>query len=259
VPRGTDRYDEARVQGRLWTPKVWKGDAKLVAWYDFSNENGGLTYATGVSDAVDLSGKGNNATQPVGSAQAPWSPNVLNSKGAILPNDIDGYNLTNALTYNATNGLSAACICYNNGSGVRVIFSHAASTGSPNIRFNGDQFELVRNFQASLLLTAAGTCPTGVRIVGCDFQSNSCVAWIDGTSYSNSTDPGFGSTLAHLFNDNGTSFWVGDPFGEILIGQSRWTVRDRSLVDGYLAWKWGNVSNLVASHPFKNRPPLIGD
>jgi hypothetical protein len=51
----------------------------------------------------------------------------------------------------------------------------------------------------------------------------------------------------------------GGPVGEIMFGQSRWTVRDRTLVDGYLAWKWGHVSNLAASHPYKNRPPLIGD
>jgi hypothetical protein len=30
-------------------------------------------------------------------------------------------------------------------------------------------------------------------------------------------------------------------------------------IEGYLAWKWGLVANLPASHPFKNRPPLIGD
>jgi hypothetical protein len=30
-------------------------------------------------------------------------------------------------------------------------------------------------------------------------------------------------------------------------------------VEGYLAWKWGLTANLPAAHPFKNRPPLIGD
>jgi hypothetical protein len=35
--------------------------------------------------------------------------------------------------------------------------------------------------------------------------------------------------------------------------------RRRQTVEGYLAWKWGLVANLPAAHPFKNRPPLIGD
>jgi hypothetical protein len=34
---------------------------------------------------------------------------------------------------------------------------------------------------------------------------------------------------------------------------------DRERLEGYLAWKWGLVANLRAAHPFKNRPPLIGD
>jgi len=34
---------------------------------------------------------------------------------------------------------------------------------------------------------------------------------------------------------------------------------NRLLIEGYLAWKWGLVVQLRASHPFKNRPPEIGD
>jgi len=30
-------------------------------------------------------------------------------------------------------------------------------------------------------------------------------------------------------------------------------------IEGYCAWKWGLVASLPASHPFINRPPMIGD
>jgi hypothetical protein len=30
-------------------------------------------------------------------------------------------------------------------------------------------------------------------------------------------------------------------------------------MEGYLANKWGMRTNLPANHPFRNRPPLIGD
>jgi hypothetical protein len=33
----------------------------------------------------------------------------------------------------------------------------------------------------------------------------------------------------------------------------------RQQIEGYLAHKWGLQNSLVASHPFRNRPPLIGD
>jgi hypothetical protein len=29
-------------------------------------------------------------------------------------------------------------------------------------------------------------------------------------------------------------------------------------IEGYLAWKWGLQGNLPATHPNRNRPPLIG-
>ena len=261
MPRGTDRYDEARLQGRLWTPKVWRGDLKLVAWWDFSNENGGLTIATGLSNAVDLSGRGNTLTQATGTSQPAYSPTgwTGGAKGAITPDGGDTLIFTNGLLYNSTTGLSAAVIAYNNASGTRTIFSRPSGPGTGMLRFTGTTVELVRNFQAALLATATGSCPIGVRIVGCDFQSNSCVAWIDGVSTSNSTDPGFSTNIECFFIDNGANPFSGGPVGEALFGLSRWTVRDRTLVDGYLAWKWRQVSNLVASHPFKNRPPLIGD
>jgi hypothetical protein len=35
------------------------------------------------------------------------------------------------------------------------------------------------------------------------------------------------------------------------------SVAERNRAEGYLAWKWGIALN--ASHPFVNRPPLIGD
>jgi hypothetical protein len=33
----------------------------------------------------------------------------------------------------------------------------------------------------------------------------------------------------------------------------------RQQVEGYFAWKWGLQNSIVANHPFRNRPPNIGD
>jgi hypothetical protein len=47
--------------------------------------------------------------------------------------------------------------------------------------------------------------------------------------------------------------------GEVVYTNTALSTADRERLEGYLAWKWGLVANLPAAHPFKNRPPLIGD
>lgn len=37
------------------------------------------------------------------------------------------------------------------------------------------------------------------------------------------------------------------------------SLRDRQIAEGYLNWVFGGWSGLAASHPFRNRAPLIGD
>ena len=42
----------------------------------------------------------------------------------------------------------------------------------------------------------------------------------------------------------------------IVTGSSNLAAADRELVEGYLAWKWGQTTNLAASNPYKSAVPL---
>ena len=42
---------------------------------------------------------------------------------------------------------------------------------------------------------------------------------------------------------------------EVLMFNSTLSISDRQKLEGYLAWKWGTVSSLPTSHPFKNQKP----
>jgi hypothetical protein len=44
-------------------------------------------------------------------------------------------------------------------------------------------------------------------------------------------------------------------FGEILLYNSNLTETQRSMVEGYLAWKWGTTASLNGSHAYKNAAP----
>ena len=48
--------------------------------------------------------------------------------------------------------------------------------------------------------------------------------------------------------------WDGN-FCEFMLFNNALNTLQRQQMEGYLAWKWGLQSNLIASHPYKNAPP----
>jgi hypothetical protein len=44
---------------------------------------------------------------------------------------------------------------------------------------------------------------------------------------------------------------------ELLFFSTSLSTSDRQMLEGYLAWKWGMVSNLPSGHPYKNNPPEV--
>jgi hypothetical protein len=55
--------------------------------------------------------------------------------------------------------------------------------------------------------------------------------------------------------DETTAASISGNMCEVLIGNSNPSEADRQRIEGYLAWKWGTVANLDASHPYKLSPP----
>lgn len=54
MPRGVDRYDEAQLQGRLWTPELLVPTGILAAWFDADDFN---TFTLSDTGAVGISGQ----------------------------------------------------------------------------------------------------------------------------------------------------------------------------------------------------------
>jgi hypothetical protein len=83
-------------------------------------------------------------------------------------------------------------------------------------------------------------------------------------------------SMINMYTTSATDMIFGASTASALYRMSGWwtdvivirgTIGDymRQLVEGYLAWscsQYGDtslISNLISTHPFKNRPPLIGD
>lgn len=67
-----------------------------------------------------------------------------------------------------------------------------------------------------------------------------------------------------IYRDRGDMYYLGSPnsnhtarwkCGELIYYNRDVTTTERNKVEGYLAWKWGGVSNLPGSHPYKSVAP----
>lgn len=267
MPLGTAsddwRYDGAGLQGRLWTPKQFSAD-KLTVWYDWSNiQSLTLDGSQGTSQINDLSGNDNHATQ-INASQKPLVRPT--GKVNICPTRIAEQNgafctmaLTTALTYSGANGMSVA-IAANYG-GTNTTSFCGGGAGAYQLRWDNSTsgaVELVRRANASLLTSTNVATTSGMNVVGSDTATNLSSVWLNGTLTTSATNPAFTANFLDIFAAAG-EYYVGG-IGEILVfNGSVLTTRERNIVDGYLAWKWGVRGKMDVAHRFLTRPPLIGD
>ena len=274
MPRGVSRVDEAALQGRLWTPDALRPD--LSFWVDAADQST-ITIATGVSEWRDKSGNGRHFTQATGGFQPAYSQTqFLGRPGITFDGTDDNLRLAsiNAQLANQTHGVYWV---------FRRISSNAGGSGyNPTISVatasaDAGALHYVKNtnFPASYPYFGAPTSNSYDRTSGFTYQNDigyvmsfqanapsAATGWsvhrsgtLEGTTNAiatpNATNLGY--VLAHQANP---ARYLNCVFGEVLMVQNANT-RVRQLVEGYLAWKWGVT--LDASHPFANRPPLIGD
>lgn len=265
MPRGSSlvdwRYDEAKIQGRLWTPAQFPASF-LSAWYDFSAiETLTLDGSSGISQVNDLSGNGNFAAQATAGSRpilvAAGKVNITPRRFADASTSNKAMVLNSSLAYSAGNGVSVAIAANLNGLGSTALCG--GTTGALELRSSsGTDIQLLNRGTAGLV-TSTNSTPSGrMCVLGCEAKTSLSSVWLNGTLTTNTNNPGFTQPITNIFDS------VGEPFsggvGEFLFFNGNLlTTRQRNLVDGYLAWKWGCVQKLTASHPFLTRPPLIGD
>ena len=85
------------------------------------------------------------------------------------------------------------------------------------------------------------------------FSGTVLTPYLNGTSQNTKTATSPRGAVTSL-SIGGNANWIGD-IAEIIIYDSALSTSERQQVEGYLAWKWGLVSNLPATHPFKKIRP----
>lgn len=275
--RNANAYEEAKFQGRLWTPDVLRPN--LSFWQDAADQST-ITIATGVSEWRDKSGNNRHFTQATGANQPSYSDTgFLGLPGITFDGTNDNLRLTgiSGQIANQTHGVHWVFrrISGNTGgSGYNPTVSVMPSNGasdfgalhyvkqSNNLGASYPYYNAPSSF--SYDLTSGTAYNNGIGYV-MSFQANApsaATAWsvhrngtLEGSTNSigtpNTSNDGY--VLAHQISP---ARYLNCVFAEVLMVQNT-NARIRQIVEGYLAWKWGIT--LDPAHPFVNRPPLIGD
>ena len=267
MPRGVDRYDEARLQRRLWTPE--NENSFTETYFDLADLYG-VTHATGVSGIYDRSGRGRTCQQTTGSVQPALVTGPF-GRGHAIQGGGTKYMFINCSGIGTP--LSTAFV---------IAYVHRwDGGGSPagqlfDVRNSGDGNALIddkatagysarrRNDAGTLVSTASQSFDNGVwRLGTVAYDGSNIYSRKDGgatvSTASSGTTTGFGGLNRIGVLSNGISLGTGLANSSIaaFIVVNNYTLLTR--VEGYLAWRWGLSAQLSGDHPFKNRPPLIGD
>ena len=278
MPRGISRYDEAQLQQRLWTPDLlWPN---LSFWIDAADLSTITVVSGGVGEWRDKSGNARHAATTV--RRPALSFNVQNALSAITFTAASATKLDTPAFSIAPN---RAFCSFGVVSGAGLV---APSNTYPRIWTtlgNGDASAGGSTYQqgffgggpnnGTAMLIAGGTGITQPQVTGLPTNQAVLLSGRFGTagqSSDTSAISAFGGVSSTLGSQTGTLSTSGIRIGSDIgtSSTSAWnswigeiilttgiSFAQSVVVEGYLAWKWGIT--LAASHPFANRPPLIGD
>lgn len=268
MPRGVNRLDEAMLQRMLWTPAI----VRPSLWLDAADIST-ITIATGVSEWRDKSGNGRHFAQGVAANQPGLAREALNGRSVVRydgSNDalsrtaeawMYGYPLTIVSVFFARAWTNA----YNG------LFGFYTDSGGATAGYG---FFIKDNSRSALYTVGTAGQPNydGIGAVTyslnaaqmsvADLANSALASWGNGASDGSNTSAftlrtaPAASTTVTIGSDARFSRFTNWDIAETLI-LPRLSTADRQKLEGYLAWKWGIT--LTASHPYANRPPLIGD
>ena len=259
MPRGVSLYDEARLQGRLWTPQMLAQRLRAKLWFWYSADFLTVDASGLVAGALDLTGAGRNGSQGTASARLTYFPSDRMFGGR------PSFGSTSHLGGTFLSSPSAVLVfqyfvsCYykdgidNSFDFSQYIISGAGSFGAFRLQTNqatpswqnlitgrtfyntGDPFPRKNGFDPSQTLLPLPASVIESRAA----LGRSNITRIGG-------DPGGGQA------------WVGG-FRHCLACNQILSAQETALVEGVISWDDGTQGNLNPAHPFAARPPLIGD
>lgn len=263
MPRASNVYDDALLQGRLWTPAEFRPSV----WV--KTEPGSMSSATGISALVNMGTAGGSFTQAT-AANQPVLRTADGDRGTAYPYiDFDGTN--DSLSLPAAIGTSVNQFMY-----LFAVCRPGSSTLSfkSTIYGSNDGSLWVARSSCQWRFAGTGSVTDTAYANGRQVGSLTFSAFSSGFSYvmpdswgvysrsligTSGAGLDFGRSPTHLARgDNASGATTAfTKYAEFLAIPFEIGLRGLQKVEGYLSW--ANNWPLVAEHPYSSRPPLIGD
>ena len=247
------------AESRLWTPRDLP--VQPWVWYDFSDASTRTITGQGISEIRPKIGvptlsllQGTDSARP-----------TIQSQGGIEYANFDGGDTLNRSSITWISGdITFVSVYFPSALDNTRIVSNNASSGllikfltARGTRFGSDLIGL--NLLANSWNVAISDCTSGVSAT----QRH----WGNGNNFVSSAasnDPAFVGNFISIGLGNtgaGVPNYIGR-LDQVLIIPALLSNSDRQKLEGFLAWQrvaWNLPANLPTNHPFKNRPPYVGD
>lgn len=248
-------YREAEFQRRLWTPAVflprfWM-DASVLASIGRTGSNVSSWTSLGTGTVMTCDTGPVHGTTQLNNMPVMTFNNVPFTVSAAITGAFTFACVYMKTAYSSASAyprlwsLDAGSYDYDNVNSVLWCAGFGAGNNTQVIyQNNSSKVSIANSFNEWYIGTATSaslSCVNGSRQTG-----SSC-------SSLNATTVKIGNR--RVIVDSGLTGHI----AENIFIQRSCSISELTLLEGYLAWKWGLQNRLIAAHPFKNRPPLIGD
>jgi hypothetical protein len=232
----------------------------ISAWHDPSISANIIQSSGAISSDADLSDNINNETQATGANKPTVSSAAINGLDAESFTASSSQYLSSSIDYSARTNIGQVWVIKHNNTGAPQSLLGCSATGGLQWRISSTNTLQILAQGSAALAVGATTVPTTTAIVSMRWANTGAGPYafhINGT-ITDSGNVGGPYSLTSGTSITGSNSGFSESFDGLIaerVGLDSSTLSDIQRVEGYLAWKWGLVSALDASHPYKSVDP----
>ena len=240
------------------TIQIGKKANQLALWLDAADTSSITHSSNAVSQWNDKSGNGNHASQSTAANQPTLTTSALNGKPVITFDGTNDFIASTSLNITQSYSIFLVAQTNNNTSGRDYLFDGVGSQNRSLIAL--DYSGKIQMWAYNSWANSNFNTPSGYFVLSAVFDTSSSSLSLNGTR-ANGLNIGTSSLTDGITigaNRLANADYLKGRIAEFLILDETASTGTQSIVEGYLAHKWGLANSLPASHPYKQSSTMQG-